>query len=96
MAGVHPAQRLQLGARRLELGQHPARPDDEDLAGVGQRHVAGGALHQRQPDLVLEPADLLRQRGLGDVLALGRAREVQLLGERDQVAQLAQFHNVRL
>ena len=59
VAGVHPAQRLQLGLDRLQLGQDPAGADHEELAGLGQRHVAGGALDQGQPELVLEPADLL-------------------------------------
>ena len=44
--------------------------------------------------LDLEPADLPRERRLGDVQALGGAAEVQLLGDRDEVAQLPQgrFH----
>ena len=60
----------ELGVGRLELGQDPARADDQQLAGVGQRHPPRGALDERQAELVLEPADLLGQRGLGDVLAL--------------------------
>ena len=48
---------------------------------------------QREPELVLERADLLAQRRLGDVQALGGAAEVQLLRDRDEVAKLAQFHD---
>ena len=44
------------------------------------------------PDLLLEPADLLGQRRLGDVLALGGAGEVALVGERDEVPELSQIH----
>ena len=66
-----------------------ARADDQRLAGLGQAHMARGALDQRHPDLVLELADLLRQRRLGDVLGRRRAREVQFLGQRNEVAQLS-------
>ena len=47
-------------------------------------------------DLLLEPADLLGERGLGDVLARRRPREVLLVGERDEVAQLPNFHKLSL
>ena len=66
------AQALQLRAGGLQLGQYPARAAARTLPGRGQRHLAGRALHQREPDLVLEPADLLGQRRLGDVLARRR------------------------
>ena len=47
-----------------------------------------------RPDLLLEPADLLRERRLGDVLARRGPREVLLLSERDEVAQLSKFHKL--
>ena len=62
------------------------------LAGVGDRHLPRRPLDQRQADLVLEPADLLGERGLGDVLARRGAGEVALVGERDEVAELAKIH----
>ena len=45
-----------------------------------------------QADLRLEAADLLGEGGLRDVLAGRRAREMSLVGDRDEVAQLAQSH----
>ena len=59
-------------------------------------HPPGGPLDQGEPDLLLEPADLLGERGLGDVLARRRPREVPLIGERDEVAQLPKFHKLSL
>jgi len=91
-AALHARQRLQLGGRRVELGEDVAGARVEQLARAGERDLASGALHEREPDLGLQPLDLLRQRGLCDVLASRGSREVTLVGERHEVAQLAQFH----
>ena len=91
-----PVSACQLGLRGLELHQDPPRPRHEQLARVGQRHAPRRPLDQREADLVLQPPDLLRERRLGDVLARRRAREVALLRERDEIAQLAQFHSYSL
>jgi hypothetical protein len=90
--GADPGERLKLRLAGLDLGKRPPRPLGEARAGFGQRHPAGGALHQCESDLALEAADLLREGGLRDVLARGGAGEVALVRERDQVAELAQFH----
>jgi len=42
---------------------------------------------------VLELPDLCADPGLADAHAFGRTGEVRLLGDRDQVLKLAQFHN---
>jgi len=89
-------QRLHLGVGGVDLGQDPAGAGDERPARLGDRDPPGGALHQREPDLLLEPADLLRQGGLGDVLARRRPREVLLVGERHEIAQLAKLHKLSL
>ena len=78
----------------VDLGQDPAGPRHERPPGLGDRNAASGPLDEREADLLLEPPDLLRQRRLGDVLARRRAREVLLVGERDEVAQLAKFHKL--
>ena len=91
-AGLDPGERLQLGLRGVELGQRPARAGDEQLAGLRHRDAARRALDERHAELRLEAADLLRERRLRDVLARGGAREVALVGERDEIAQLAQIH----
>ena len=90
---LHAGERLQLGGGRFELGEDVAGAGDEQLAGAGERDLARRALDERQPDLGLQAADLLGERGLGDVLARRRAGEVALVGERDEVAQLAKFHS---
>ena len=80
----------------LSLGERAARALDEVLAGLGQLHSPGPPVHDRDAHLGHEPPDLLGQRGLGDLLTRGRSREVPLVGEGDQVAELPQFHNESL
>jgi len=86
----------ELGFARVDLRERSARALDEDLPGLGERRPPRGAVDEREADLGLEPADLLRERGLRDVLTLGSAREVALVGERDEVAQLSQLHSESL
>ena len=61
-------------------------------ARLRQPHRALVALEQLRAQFRFQRLDLLAQRRLADVQALGRAREVQLLGDGDKVAQVAQFH----
>jgi hypothetical protein len=70
----------------------PARVVDELEAGGRQLHAFGAAHQQCQPQLVLEPADLLRQRRLGDVDVLRRAPEMAVADDRGEVLELAQLH----
>ena len=80
----------------VELGQHGAGVAQERLAGGGELDAAAGALEQPDPQLGLEGADLLAERRLGDVQTSRRAPEVQLLGDGDEIAKLAEFHDLDL
>ena len=51
---LDPGERLQLGVRRVELGQRPARAGDEDLARLRHRDAARRALDEHRPELRLE------------------------------------------
>jgi hypothetical protein len=57
----------------------------EGLAGRGQPHRARKPLQQLAADLLLQRADLLRERGLRDVHAQRRPRERALLDDREPV-----------
>ena len=46
-ARLHAAQRLELGPGGVDLGEDPPGARDQDLAGVGDRDAAGGALDER-------------------------------------------------
>jgi hypothetical protein len=54
--------------------------------------VSAVSHEQRHPEAGLQRLDLLRQRRRGDVHALSGTAEVQLLGDGDEVAQLAKLH----
>ena len=60
----------------------------------GELDAAAGALEQPAAQLGLERADLLAERRLGDVQARRGAPEVQLLGDGDEIAKLAEFHDL--
>jgi hypothetical protein len=83
---------LQLLRQRLRGREQRARTGQQRVAGIGERHRTPRALEQPHAQLRLQRADLLAQRRLGDVQALGGAREVQLLGDGDEIAQVTQLH----
>ena len=59
---------------------------------VGQLHAPLGAIKQSHSEFVLELADLLAQRRLRYMQALGGAAEMQFFRDRDEIAQVSQFH----
>src|SRR5438477_9993598 len=58
-----------------------------------QLDAALGAPEQRDAQLLFQQTHLLAQCGLGDTRAAGRPCEVQFLGDRNEVAQLAKIHS---
>ena len=60
------------------------------------RPLAGAAVEEDHAELVLEQADLARERGLGQVEAGGGPGEALLLGHRQGVGQLVQLHDSEL
>ncbi len=91
-AGAQPAQRVEVRGDRVDLGERPPRAAQDRLPGLRHADRAARALKQFEAQLALEAADLLAERGLRDVQLRGRAREVALLGDGGEVAQLAQLH----
>ena len=61
-------------------------------AGVGQGDRAFGAIEQPHSELALDVLYLLCQRGWADVEPFCRTREVQFFRQRDEVAEMAEFH----
>ena len=64
-------------------------------AELGQVRLVALAVEQQPAQLLLEQLDRAGQRGLGDVALLGRAREVERLAQRHEVADLVHFHRRR-
>jgi hypothetical protein len=75
-------------------GEQLAGADQEALALEGERDPAGGPAEQADAQLPLEAADVAAERLLGHVQAGGGAAEVELLGDRHEVAEQAQIQLV--
>lgn len=67
---------------------------EEHLTRAGERDAAAVAFEQGDAKASLELLDRPRQRRLGDAEPLGRPAEVQLLGDRDEVPELAGLQRV--
>src|SRR5262249_21574601 len=76
----------------LGAGERVARLGHEGRAGVGEADAPVRAIEQADTDLVLELLDLLAERRARDVEPRGRAPEVQLVGDREGVAEVAELH----
>ena len=98
MAPRHARQRPRLGPGRLDVGQDPLHERQQRAAvgGEGDPALARAAVEEDHPELVLEQADLARQRGLGQVQPVGGPGEALLLGDRQGVGQLVQLHDSEL
>ena len=88
----HPSPRAcGIGERVVDRGQGDGAVGDEPPARVGERDAAGRAREQLDAELGLELADGLAQRRGRHVQPVGRAREVELLGDDEEVAQVTQL-----
>jgi hypothetical protein len=76
----------------VEVGQHRPRVAQEGLSRRGHLHAPARPREQLAAQLVLQQPDLVAQRRLGHVEPLGGAAEVQLLGDRHEIAELTQLH----
>ena len=76
----------------VDLGQRVLHPPEQLLARLGDHDALADAVEQPMPDLGLELLDLMRQRRLGDVNGFGGTGEIELLGERREITQMAQLH----
>jgi hypothetical protein len=92
-ADAHPpdhgaGEASDVSARRVQLREGPPRTGEEQLARMREGDVTGGAGEQRDAQLLLELADLHRDRGLRDVQRLGRPPEAALADDRFEVGEL--------
>ncbi len=65
---------------------------DEDASGFGEADAAAEAVEELGAQVFLELQDLLGERGLRDVAALGGAGEVTGVGDGADVTELVDFH----
>jgi hypothetical protein len=80
------------GDRVLGRAQDVVGLREERRARRRQRDAPPVAHQELDSHVVLERPDLLAERRLGHVQALGGSTEVQLLGDRDEVTEVAKLH----
>lgn len=73
-------------------GKNVSRPAQESRSGFGEAYPTLAALEQAGADLFFERTDLDRQRRLADVQPFGCPSEIELFGDGDEVAEVAQLH----
>jgi hypothetical protein len=78
----------------LDARENIFRLLQEDAPSVGQRDVLPITVEQFHADRFLELTYLLAQRRLRRANSGRRTREAKLFGDRDEVAQMSQFHCV--
>ena len=71
--------------RIADVRENPRHLGHKSPSGIGELHPVAGTVEQGHAHLGFEGLDLLGQRGLGDIQALGCAGEIQLLGDRQEV-----------
>ena len=77
----------------LDLHQRQPRMIEKGPAGVGQLDAARAADKQLHADLIFEIPDLAAERRLGGMQPpFRRHREAAFLGDRDEIAKMAQLH----
>jgi len=82
--------------RTLGGGDQLAAFVNKSSAGLRERDLAGRAIEQASPELAFKPQDRLAQGRLGHVQTPGRAPEVQLLGDREEVEGLTNLYHESL
>ena len=89
-----PAHGLRLGDRLVHALEQDVGAVEQRLAGEGELDPMRRAPQQVAPEQLLEPAHLPAERRLRDVQAVRRPREAELLGDRDEGAQVPQLDRV--
>src|SRR6185437_5743228 len=95
LAAVAGRRRRGATACQFGLRQDLSRLFQEDPSGLGQGDSALAAFEQRYAEIPFQRLDLLGKRWLRDVQADRGAGEAQLLGDRDEVAQLTEVKHSR-
>jgi hypothetical protein len=73
----------------VRLAEQRPRPRQQGRPRRREQHRAPVAVEEPGAQIAFQGLDLLGQRGPGDPQPLGGPGEAQLLGDRDEVAQLA-------
>ncbi len=94
-AGQLAAHRAGDRDRVVQVGEQRPGPRQQGLAGQRQLDALGRPAEQVAADEAFQAADLAAQRRLRDEQPLGRPAEAEVVGHRDERAQVAQLDRVR-
>ncbi|MNE75228.1 hypothetical protein D3C80_1713670 [compost metagenome] len=75
----------------LDVSEHLVALLQEQPAGLGQRHMAGGAQEQLRPQFAFQGLDQPAQGGLGDEQGVGGTLEMQQFGNGDERLHLLEI-----
>ena len=76
----------------LGIGEHLAQMRFDQPAEIGQMRQLALAAQQQAAKLLFELLDRAGQRRLRDMALLGRAGEIQRVGDRQKIADLMHLH----
>ena len=94
-AGHLAAHRTGDGDRIVQVSEQRTSPRQQGLAGQRQLDALSGPAEQVAADEAFQAADLAAQRRLRDEQPLGCPAEAEVVGDRDERAQVAQLDRVR-
>ena len=83
---------LHEAVRVVGLGKEAQRAGIQQRSGVGEADATSAAIEEHRVELAFEQADLLAERRLRHVEALGGPPEVQFLGNRHEVSKPLKVH----
>ncbi len=76
----------------FQSGDDTAGPGKQHLAGRGQDYLSAGAFEECDIMFLLQPCDLVAQRGLRDLASSCGAGEVEFISQGDEILQLPNVH----
>src|SRR5690242_13466427 len=85
---------LNFGTRLADLAENLSGLGKKCFSEIGEPGKTREPIKEPGAEFVLELANLLRERGLCDVLLFGGARKVSGASDRTEISQLMQFHPV--
>ena len=83
---------VELVAQPVDLVEHPARVVEDERPLGRQLDAAAGPREERDAELGLEPAELLRDGRLGEVQLLAGLRERAVARDRDDRPEVSKLH----
>jgi hypothetical protein len=89
---LQTGDRVELGASLADRHEDPPRVVHEQLSTLSDTHSPAGTLEQARAKLRLQSPDLMAERRLHHIAALGGTSETERLGDRNHVFQLTKIH----